>query len=178
MHFILTTIILTMLAQPVWAGTLVEIQLVDKLDEQRGFCLDIRGHKERAKVHRGLQAHTCYSYQGQLGVDQAFDEQLISRGKFYLPAFDVCMEADDGVAGSRLNLEACNDTDEQRFKFTANEQIKLVNNDELCLAIDASGSKQGGGGKPLHLLRSLSLANCEKSGTKYTTWRIVTPPSN
>ena len=178
MRLILSTIILTMLVQPMWAGTLVEIQLVDKLDEQRGFCLDIRGHKERAKVHRGLQAHTCFSYQGQLGVDQAFDELLISRGKFYLPAFDVCMEAGGSVAGSRLNLEACNDTDEQRFEFTANGQIKLMSNEELCLAIDASGSKQGGGGTPLHLLRSLSLANCEKSGPRYTTWRIVTPPSN
>ena len=178
MRLIFTTIILTMLAQLVWAGTLVEIQLVDKLDEQRGFCIDIRGHKERAKVHRGLQAHTCYSYKGQLGVDQAFDEQLIRRGKFYLPAFDVCMEAGASVVGSRLNLEACNDTDEQRFEFTANDQIKLMSNDELCLAIDASGSKQGGGGTPLHLLRSLSLTNCEKSGARYTTWRMVALPSN
>ena len=177
-RLILTTVILTMLVQPTWAGTLVEIQLVDKLDEQRGFCIDIRGHKERAKVHRGLQAHTCYSYQGQLGVDQAFDEQLISRGKFYLPAFDVCMEADDSVAGSRLNLEACNDTDKQRFEFTANDQIKLASNDELCVTVDASASKQGGGGTPLHLLRSLALTNCEKSGARYTTWRMLALPSN
>ena len=74
MRLILTTIILSTLAQPAWSGNLVEIRLVDKLDEQRGFCIDIRGHKERAKVNRGLQAHTCYSYQGQLGVDQAFDK--------------------------------------------------------------------------------------------------------
>ena len=178
MRLILTTIILTMLTQPVWAGSLVEIQLVDKLDEPRGFCIDIRGHKERAKVNRGLQAHTCYSYQGQFGVDQAFDEKLIRKGKFYLPAFDVCMEAGGSVAGSRLNLKACNDTDEQRFLFTANGQIKLISNNELCLAIDASASKQGGGGTPLHLLRSLSLTNCEKSGARYTTWRMVALPSN
>ena len=153
MRLILTTIILTMLTQPVCAGSLVEIQLIDKLDEQRGFCIDIRGHKERAKVHRGLQAHTCYSYQGQLGVDQAFDEQSIGRGKFYLPAFDVCMGASGSVAGSRLKLEACNDTDAQRFEFTANDQIKLISNDELCVTIAANASKQGGGGKPTHLLR-------------------------
>ena len=174
----LTTIILRMLVQTVWAGSLVEVQLMDKLDEQRGFCIDIRGHKERAKVHRGLQAHTCYSYQGQLSVDQAFDKQLISRGKFYLPAFDVCMEADGSVSGSRLNLEACNDTSAQRFKLTANDQIKLVSNDELCLTIDSSGSKQGSGGAPPHLLRTLSLRNCEKSGTRYTTWWVGNPPSN
>ena len=178
MRLVLTTIVLTMLTQPVWAGSLVEIRLIDKLDEQRGFCIDIRGHKERAKVHRGLQAHTCYSYQGQLGVDQAFDEQSIGRGKFYLPAFDVCMEASGSVAGSHLKLEACNDTDAQRFEFTANDQIKLISKDELCLAIAANGSKQGGGGTPPHLLRSLALVNCEKSEVRYSTWRMVTLPSN
>ena len=86
-------ILLILFSQMAWANNLAEIQLVKKLDDQRGYCIDIRGHKERAKVQRGLQAHTCYSYQGGIGVDQAFDASLIAIGKFYLPAFDVCMEA-------------------------------------------------------------------------------------
>jgi hypothetical protein len=178
MRLILTTITLTMLAQPVWAGNLVEIQLMDKLDEQRGLCIDIRGHKERAKVHRGLQAHTCYSYQGQIGVDQAFDARLLAQGKFYLPAFEVCMEAEGGVEGARLNLNICNDVSSQRFEFTANNQIRTAIDNELCVTIDASGSKQGGGGTPPHLLRDLTLKNCAKSGSKYTTWRIKEQPSH
>ena len=178
MRLLFTTIILTCLAQPLWAGSLVEIQLIDKLDEPRGYCIDIRGHKERAKVQKGLQAHTCYSYQGKLGVDQAFEKKMIIQGKFYLPAFDVCMKAEGGVEGSGLSLEACNDTDAQKFKFTSNDQIKLISNDEMCIAINASGSRKGGGGMPLHLLRSLSLRNCENVGTRYTTWRLVAPSSN
>jgi len=174
----LTSIIKGMNAQPSWAKSLVEIELIDKLDEQRGFCIDIRGHKQRAKIERGLQAHTCYSYQGQLGVDQAFDKQLISRDKFYLPAFNVCMEANGSIAGSSLKLEVCDDIGTQRFKLTANNQIKLISNNELCIAIDPNGSKQGGGGTPPHLLRSLALANCEKSETKYTNWRMRSPSSN
>jgi hypothetical protein len=55
MRVLLTTIILTMLAQPLWAGSLVEIQLMDKLDDQRGFCIDIRGHKERARYIEGFR---------------------------------------------------------------------------------------------------------------------------
>ena len=90
---LLKEILLILLSQTAWAANLAEIQLVDRLDDQRGYCIDIRGHKERAKVLRGIQAHTCYSYQGQIGVDQAFDTSLIAIGKFYLPAFDVCMEA-------------------------------------------------------------------------------------
>ena len=47
------TMILANAAQPVWAGELIEIQLMHKLDDLRGFCIDIRGHKERAKIKKG-----------------------------------------------------------------------------------------------------------------------------
>ena len=51
----------------------VEIYLLSDLDEPRGFCLDIRGYKSSANIDRGLQAHTCYSYQGSVAVDQGFE---------------------------------------------------------------------------------------------------------
>ena len=57
---LLTAILLTLLSQTACGNSLAEIQLINKLDDQRGYCIDIRGHKERAKVQRGLQAHTCY----------------------------------------------------------------------------------------------------------------------
>ena len=40
----------------------VEIYLLNQLDDPRGFCIDIRGHKLKAKIDKGLQVHTCYSY--------------------------------------------------------------------------------------------------------------------
>ena len=46
------TMILANAVQPVWAGELIEIQLMHKLDDLLGFCIDIRGHKERAKVKK------------------------------------------------------------------------------------------------------------------------------
>jgi hypothetical protein len=54
-------------------GGIVEIYSLNQMDDNRGFCIDIRGHKSKAKVNRGLQAHTCYSYQGEVAVDQGFD---------------------------------------------------------------------------------------------------------
>ena len=54
-------------------GEIVEIYSLNQMDDDRGFCIDIRGHKSKAKVSRGLQAHTCYSYQGEVAVDQGFD---------------------------------------------------------------------------------------------------------
>ena len=66
---------------------IVEVYLTNQLDDDRGFCLDIKGHKTRAKIDRGLQAHTCYSYQGSISVDQGFDAAKLGKNKFFLPAF-------------------------------------------------------------------------------------------
>ena len=82
------------------------------------------------------------------------------------------MEAEDVIEGLHLNLHACTDISSQKFRFTINNQIELISNDELCVAIDGTSSKQGGGGTPPHLLKALFLKTCEKSGTKYTTCRM------
>ena len=169
---LLTAIFLILFSQTAWGVNLVEIQLMNKLDDQRGFCIDIRGHKERAKVQRGLQAHTCYSYQGQIGVDQAFDTSLLAIGKFFLPAFDVCMEAENSSQGSRLILTRCTEQNRQKFDLNAANEIRLVVNNELCLAVKDGKSKEGGGGTPVHLMRRLTLANCATTKDKYKLWRI------
>ena len=57
------------------SSELVEIHLLDNLDDERGFCIDIKGHKSRASIEKGIQAHTCYSYQGQISIDQGFKKQ-------------------------------------------------------------------------------------------------------
>ena len=105
---LLTGTFLTLFSTTALGAELVEIQLLDKLDETRSYCIDIKGYKERAKVHRGLQAHTCYSYQGKLGVDQVFDKSLIQFGKFYMPVFDVCMEAENQNEGASLTQKNYN----------------------------------------------------------------------
>ena len=51
----------------------MEIYSLNQMDDDRGFSADIKGHKSKAKVNRGLQAHTCYSYQGEVAVDQGFN---------------------------------------------------------------------------------------------------------
>ena len=121
---LLTATFLTLFSTKVPGSELVEIKLIDKLDETRSYCIDIKGYKERAKVHRGLQAHTCYSYQGQLGVDQTFDKDLVQFGKFYMPFFYVCMETKNHIEGASLTLKDCNKKAVQQFDFTWENQIK------------------------------------------------------
>jgi hypothetical protein len=169
---LLTAIFLTLFSQTAWGVNLAEVQLVNKLDDQRGYCIDIRGHKERAKVQRGLQAHTCYSYQGQIGVDQAFDSSLIAIGKFYLPAFDVCMTAKNPSQGSHLILTRCADQDLQKFDLNSFNEIRLIVNNELCLAVNDRDSQEGGGGTPVHLMRRLTLESCATTKAKYRHWRV------
>ena len=169
---LLTGAFIALLSTAASVSELIEIQLIDKLDETRGFCIDIKGYKERAKVHRGLQAHTCYSYQGQLGVDQAFDKDLIQFGKFYMPTFDVCMEAKSLDEGAILTLKDCNNTAVQKFNFTSENQIKVSGKHDLCLAVESEKSKQGGGGTPVHLIRTLQLKRCSLVDLKYTAWKI------
>ena len=76
---ILLIYLFLLLSNPVWSKTTndsVEIYLLNQLDDSRGFCIDIRGHKLKAKIDKGLQAHTCYSYQGKISPDQGFDSLI------------------------------------------------------------------------------------------------------
>ena len=82
---LLTATFLTSFSTTASGSKLVEIQLIEKLDEPRSYCIDIKGYKERAKVHRGLQAHTCYSYQGQLGVTKPSKRISSNLGGFTCP---------------------------------------------------------------------------------------------
>ena len=172
MRSLITAILLILLSQAAWGDNLAEVQLFSKLDDQRGYCIDIRGHKERAKVQRGLQAHTCYSYQGQIGVDQAFDASLTAIGKFFLPAFNVCMEAENSSQGSRLLLTRCTDQNLQKFDPNSDNEIRLVANNKLCLTVNDGASQEGGGGAPVHLMRRLTLENCATTKNEYKHWRI------
>lgn len=150
----------------------VEIALVEKHDEPRGFCLDIVGSQRNATPLRGLQAHSCYSYQGQIAVDQGFDPQRLKLGEFRLPGFRVCMEASQLQAGAALDLKECTEQPAQRFRFTANGQIMPNSNPTLCLTVDAGPSRPGGGGQPRHLIRSLSLQPCDAQLDVFQMWHL------
>jgi hypothetical protein len=155
------------------AGDVVEVLLADRLDDQRGFCLDIRGYKQRAKPDRGLQAHSCYSYQGQIGVDQGFDSDAIKAGKFHMPGFDVCMTS-AAEAGARLGLAKCDGSPAQGFSMAADGQIVAEAAPKLCVTVAGGKSREGGGGRPVHLIRRLTLETCDEGRAKYQRWRVRT----
>ena len=151
---------------------IVEVYLINQLDDERGFCLDIKGHKTRAKIVRGLQAHTCYSYQGSISIDQGFDAAELTRNKFFLPAFDVCMEAVSSGGPTNLRLNPCREEKLQEFKFDKSGTITTAGNKDLCLTVAGGKSRKGGGGSPLHLMRNLSLQPCDASLRYLQRWAV------
>ena len=151
-------------------GDSVEIYTINPLDEYRGYCLDIKGYKSNAKINQDLQTHTCYSYQGAIAVDQGFDQFKVTNNEFFLPAFDVCMEAEFLSASSPLRLKKCNDSKLQQFKWDKQGRIQTTSESTLCLTVAQGESHKGGGGSPVHRKRKLTLEPCSNMLNIYQIW--------
>ena len=148
----------------------VEIYLLNQLDEPRGYCIDIRGHKLKAKINKSLQAHTCYSYQGEISVDQGFDSIKLTKNQFFMPSFNVCMTASSVIPSSNLQLGKCDYSKLQKFEWSNKGKIHSVGNKKLCLTVNQGQSKKGGGGSPVHLMRNLSLELCTNALRPFQIW--------
>ena len=170
-HFFLIFSSLLLLSRPV-LGELVEIHLIDSLDEGRGYCIDIKGHKSKAKIDRGLQAHTCYSYQGKIAVDQTFDSIRLSENRLYMPAFDVCVRAESMRLTASLKLKECRNDKLQKFGWDEKGRIYLIESPSLCITAARGDAKKGGGGSPIHLIRNLSLEYCSDLLQPFQQWRL------
>lgn len=155
--------------QPEITQELVEIYLINNLNDTRGYCIDVRGYKTNANVNSSLQAHTCYSYQGEISVDQGFDSVKIVNNEFYINHFEVCMEADKIESSSNVNLSICDKNDKQKFILQSDGKIQLKTNLSLCLTVSES-FEEGGGGNPIHLIRTLTLQNCNDEHSSRQKW--------
>jgi hypothetical protein len=170
MRKLLLSFYLLVLIPNIVLGGIVEIYSLNQMDDDRGFCIDIRGHKSKAKVNRGLQAHTCYSYQGEVAVDQGFDTGKLMENQFHLPAFNVCMEAASVTASASLQLTKCRNGQLQRFEWDKEGRIHLMDDENLCLTVAQGESRKGGGGSPVHLIRNLSMETCSDTLKPFQRW--------
>ena len=170
---LLTILFISLLSSPSWSESevhLVELKLLNNLDDKRGFCIDIKGHKLKAKISRGIQAHSCYSYQGKIAVDQGLDANRLRQKQLFFPYFDVCVHPASSNNSLNLNLIKCRNT--QEFVFIEDNTIRLKHNKDLCLTVAKGNSRHGGGGSPLHLIRNLSMQTCDEQKSIYKTWGI------
>ena len=138
-----------------YSSELVEIHLLDNLDDDRGFCIDIKGHKSRAKIERGIQAHTCYSYQGQISIDQGFKKHSITNSSFYILGFSVCMKVKSVNFKHEVILGKCDNMNLDSLTFSENNQIHLTKDKSYCLTVIENSLRTGKGGSPIHKMLSL-----------------------
>ena len=148
---------------------IVEVYLLDALNDSRKYCLDIIGYKTNADVNKGLQVHSCYSYQGEISVDQGFDKSRIDDNEFYITLFKACMEAVKIEKSSRLELKNCDKNQKQEFIFQNDGKIQPLSNLNLCLTA-SENFREGGGGNPVHLIRDLSLQICDDTFSSRQKW--------
>lgn len=151
----------------------VEIALFDRLDgDLAGYCLDISGAKEQANVEGGLQAHTCYSYQGASGIDQIFDADRFADGVLYMPEFDVCATVTATAAEAKLGLSACDGSAAQQIALTPEGKLTPAGAPDMCFTA-GEDTRKGRGGTSPHQIKSLTLQTCSDDLAAYQTWHAV-----
>ena len=153
------------------SNSIVEIYLLESLDDSRGYCIDIKGSKVNANTNQPLQAHTCYSYQGQVSVDQGFDESQIINNEFIISFFDVCMEIKSFSESSQIILNPCDNNNKQKFILDKNGRIYPQDYKSLCLTASETFT-EGGGGNPIHKITKLTFEICSDKLISYQTWGI------
>jgi len=157
--------------KPILNKNTVEVYLLNNLNDSRGYCIDMIGYKASADINKPLQTHSCYSYQGEISVDQGFDKIKIENEEFYISHFNICMEANQIEKGSNLSLGNCNKNDKQKFVLQSDGKIHPKSNSSLCLTVSENFT-EGGGGNPIHLIRTLTLEYCNDTLSYMQKWGI------
>lgn len=147
----------------------VEITLIDVLDGvTSSYCLDIAGGNQNIDISNGLQAHTCYSYRGEIGTDQKFDPARFGSNELYMPDFEVCATVSALAEGASIGLAACDGSDLQTVSFSGGGAISMVAAPQLCFT---AGTESRFGRSDVHQIKALSLEACSPDRDAYQMWR-------
>lgn len=158
-------------AEPDVPEGMVEVTLKDDLDGNlNGYCLDIVGGGANIDPADGLQVHTCYSYRGSLGSDQAVDPDLMAEGTIKVSAFDVCATVPVAEAGAAVGLAACDDSAEQDFVIAESGTIAPANAPDICLTA-GEDTRFGRNGTSPHQIKDLTLEACDPAISDRQEWR-------
>lgn len=159
-HLTSAAVLATLLVAGAAQAEPVEVYLVDKLDNiQNGYCIDISGGQgAQADPAAGLQGHTCYSPSGEIFVDQGFESDKFADGIFYMPEFDVCMQAAATEAGAALELVTCDGSEAQSFVFSGEGTISPASAPELCVTL---GEVTRFGRSQQNQIKEMTLETCD-----------------
>lgn len=154
----------------------VFLRIAAPLDEPRGLCVDIPGHRDRVNVGRPLVVYTCKW--NIWNRDERFDKAALSKGLLRMPEYKLCAglaNASDAIDGARVTLGACDGASARRWLF-ADQRLRLAAATDLCLTVGPEPSKLTPGGRRLpsrHVARSLGLAKCDWRANDRQRWVFV-----
>jgi hypothetical protein len=157
------------------AGASEEVFLKIKasLDEPRGLCVDIPGHKARVNVKRPLVVHTCKWTIWNL--DERFDTAAVARGNLRLTHYDLCAGVDLNKDSESIILGKCDGSPERRWNFV-NGRLQLIAKQNFCLTVGEEASELTPGGRRLpsrNVARSLALKECGEAAQDRQIWHFV-----
>ena len=158
------------------AETPVEVKLISPIEEDRGWCLDLRGGQNNGEPIGGLHGHTCYTYNGNGPTpDQAFVmENVQEKNEFRMVEFnDKCMTLYEPKEGSFISMETCDGRKTQAIEMNEAGRIIPEMMPELCLTM-SSVVQPGGGGSPLHIMRDVTFEACDSESNERQLWELRT----
>ena len=139
------------------------VQLVDPLDEPEHYCVDVPGFGRSLDLGAALMAHTC-----KPGADdEMFALNRPAPGNLYMPAYDLCIEADGTGSPAQLYLRECTGSTLQRFELDSAGGLVLAGTG-LCMAVSPEDGEPTGG--PSHLRRDLFMLDCDEAEPALGQW--------
>jgi hypothetical protein len=173
---VITVAAFALFAAQLSAETPVEVKLIAAIEEDRGWCLDLRGGQNNGAPIGGLHGHTCYAYNGRGPTpDQAFVmENITEKNEFRMVEFnDKCMTLYEPREGSFISMETCDGRAAQAMTMHDDGRISPDLMPELCLTM-SSIVLPGGGGRPLHIMRDVSFEACDDENSELQRWELRT----
>ena len=155
----------------------VFLRIEAPLDEPRGLCVDIPGHRDRVNVIRPLVVHTCKW--DIWNLDERFDAGALELGQLVMPAYRLCVGAVTAQHAAHVVLAECPGDVLSSWIFVGG-QFQLVADPNLCLTVGAESSQLTPGGRRLpsrHVARSLGLETCREAASDRQIWQPVAPRS-
>ena len=154
----------------------VFVKAAAPLDEPRGLCLDIPGHRSRVNIDAPLVVHTCKW--DLWNFDELFDGEALAKGEeLRMPEYGLCVGVSAPAEGTEILLTDCDGTALRRWTHS-DGRLRLAAVPDMCLTIGPEPSRLTPGGRRLpsrHVARSLALEACRDSAKTRQTWETVAP---
>lgn len=153
------------------------MRLIDPLDREDYYCLDIMGSGDYVRFDLPMTAHNC---KPGLYADEAV--RLQDDGRLYFPQYQVCATVAGlngrALAGAAVLARPCGERSPfmeadalQRFVQHADGRIELQGSG-LCLT---AGKESDSTFEPTHRWRSLFVEHCSQTEPRLSQWEFVVP---